>query len=271
MEYLTPNSHLTTTLPSYKNPPINEVVCGMLFQTPENIRIPHIGLLWDKFRREYPIIQHAMPIAGTKGQILIDNVTGLPTQRVWFVNKADDQLIQFQFDRFYFNWRCRENGYPRYSHVIKNFQKAQDTIENFFKEFDLGELRPTGYELSYINHIPKGQGWNTLDDLSKVFTDFVWKDKIGRFLPTPVNITWQTTFPLSEAKGHLIVTLKQGTRVNDKIPLLLLELTARGIDESKNKKALREWFDLAREWIVRGFADLTSSEVQKVYWEREDG
>jgi len=27
---------------------------------------------------------------------------------------------------------------------------------------------------------------------------------------------------------------------------------------------------LAHEWIVRGFADLTSSEVQKAYWERED-
>lgn len=271
MENITPNSGLTATLPSYKNPPINEVVCGVLFQTPENLRIPHIGLLWDKFRQEYPIIQHAVPIAGAKSEIPIDPVTALPMQRVWFINKADDQLIQFQFDRFYFNWRRKKNGYPRYSHVINNFQSAEDNLENFFKEFDLGELKPTGYELSYINHIPKGQGWNTLDDLSRVFTDFVWNDKIGRFLPNPVDIAWQTAFPLPEAKGQLTVSLKQATRVDDKIPLLLLELTARGIDESKNTKALRKWFDLARAWIVRGFADLTSSEVQKVCWEREDG
>jgi uncharacterized protein (TIGR04255 family) len=269
MKHMTSNSNLAT-LPSYKNPPINEVVCGMLFQTPENLRIPHIGLIWDKFRQEYPIIQHAMPIAGAKGEFLVDPVTGIPTQRIWFINKADDQLIQFQFDRFYFNWRRRKNDYPRYSHVIKNFQNTHDTFEKFFKEFNLGELRPTGYELSYINHIPKGEGWNTLKDLPKVFTDFVWKEKTGRFLPNPVNITWQTIFPLDGTKGQLIVSLRQATRIDDKIPLLLLDLTARGIDESKDKKAFREWFDSAREWIVRGFADLTSSEVQKVYWGRED-
>lgn len=271
MECLTPNSHLAATLPSYKNPPVNEVVCGMQFQTPDNLRIPHVGLLWDKFRQEYPIIQHAPPIAGAKGEILIDSATGIPMERVWFINRADDQLIQFQFDRFYFNWRRKKNNYPRYSYVIKNFRNVHETIENFFKEFDLGELRPTGYELSYINHIPKGQGWNTIADLSRVFRDFVWKDTTRRFLPNPVNIAWQTTFPLPEAKGHLIVSLKQATLVDEKIPLLLLELKARGMSESKNKEALCEWFDLAREWIVRGFADLTSSEVQKVYWEREDG
>jgi len=270
MEYLTPNLSSTETLPSYKNPPINEVVCGMRFQTPDKVHIAHVGLLWDKFRQEYPIIQHAPPIASAKGEIQIDIRTGIPLPRVWFINRADDQLIQFQFDRVYFNWRRRENDYPRYSHVIKNFLNVHNSLERFFKEFDLGELRPIEYELSYINHIPKGQGWNTIDDLPKVFWDFVWKQITGRFLPNPVNIAWRTAFPLPEAKGSLAVNLKEATRADDKIPLFVLELKASGIDESKNIGALREWFDLAHEWIVRGFADLTTSEVQKVCWERED-
>jgi uncharacterized protein (TIGR04255 family) len=263
-------SSSTKTLPGYKNPPINEVVCGMRFQTPDKLRIPHIGLLWDRFRQEYPIVQHAPPIAGAKGEILIDSTTGLPLHRVWFINSADDQLIQFQVDRLYFNWRRRENDYPRYSYVIKNFQKAKSTLEGFFKEFDLGELRPIEYELSYINHIPKGQGWDTLADLSRVFSDFVWKQTTTRFLPNPESIAWRAAFPFPEAKGRLTVSLKQATRAEDKIPLFVLELTARGIDEAKKTEASCEWFDLAREWIVRGFADLTTSEIQKVYWGRED-
>lgn len=255
-------------LPSYKKPPVNEVVCGMRFHTPDKLRFPHIGLLWNKFRLDYPIIQHAPPIASAKGGLLTDDATGLPLPRVWFINKSDDQLIQFQFDRFYFNWRRRQSDYPRYEHVIKNFERVKDYIEAFFNEFELGELKPSEYELSYINHIPKGQGWNTIDDLPRIFSDFVWKQTIERFLPNPANVFWQAEFLLPEKKGHLIVSLKKAIRTEDQVPLLVLELTARGLSESPTKDAVREWFDSAHEWIVRGFTDLTTPEVHLI-WERE--
>jgi uncharacterized protein (TIGR04255 family) len=255
-------------LPSYKKPPVNEVVCGIRFHTPEKLRIPHIGLLWDKFRDEYPIIQHSTPIAGAKGEIAVDYVIGLPLPRVWFINKSDDQLIQFQLDRFYFNWRRRQEVYPRYPYVIKNFESVLDTIESFFNEFELGKLKPIEYELSYINHIQKGQEWNTIDDLQRIFSDFVWSQTPERFLPSPENIAWQTNFPLPDKKGILIVNLKQAIRTEDKVPLFVFELTARGSDEPTDKEAFREWFDVGHEWIVRGFTDLTTPEIQR-FWERE--
>ncbi len=260
---------MTQPLPSYKKPPVNEVVCGMRFDTPDKLRIPHIGLLWDKFRSNYPIIQHAPPIASAKGEILIDGTTGMPSPRVWFINKSDDQLVQFQFDRFYFNWRRRKDDYPRYFHVIKSFESVLTTIENFFNDFELGELKPIEYEFTYINHLPKGQGWDTIDDLPRIFSDFVWKQTKERFLPNPVKVAWQAETPLPEKKGNLLVNLKQATRIDDKVPLLVLELKALGISESSSKEAIREWFDLAREWIVRGFTDLTTPEIQAI-WERDD-
>jgi len=256
-------------LPSYQNPPVNEVVCGMRFVPPDNLHITHFGLLWDKFRTEYPTIQHAPPIASAKGEILVHKTIGIPLPRVWFINKSDDQLIQFQIDRFYFNWRRKQSDYPRYDHFIKNFERALDTIVKFFSEFDLGVLKPIEYDLSYINHIPKGQGWNTIDDLPRIFTDFFWKKNKKRFLPNPQQIAWETGFALPEQKGYLIVNLKQATRTEDKVPLLVLELKTRGIGESTSKEAIREWFDLAHEWIVRGFTDLTTPKIQKI-WEREE-
>jgi len=269
MDHSIPNSFSTGGLPSYKNPPVNEVVCGVRFNTPDRLRIPHVGLLWDKFRQDYPIIQHAPPIAATKGEIPVDTVTGLPLQRVWFINEPDDQLIQFQFDRVYFNWRRRQEIYPRYPYVIEQFEKVLNTVVDFFNEFELGKLEPIEYELSYINHIPKGQGWSTIDDFPRVFSDFVWKQTTGRFLPNPVNIAWQTNFELPEKKGHLTVSLKEAIRTEDKVPIFVLELTARGLGESTSKNAIYEWFDVAHEWIVRGFTDLTTSEVQMLFWERE--
>jgi len=256
-------------LPIYKKPPVNEVVCGLRFNTPDKLRIPHIGLLWNKFRSSYPLIQHAPPLASTQGNVVIDRSSGTPLPRVWFVNESDDQLVQFQVDRFYFNWRRRKNAYPRYSYVIKRFEDVWSTVVKFFNEFEFGEFTPIECELSYVNHIPKGEGWDTINDCSKIFSDFVWNQMSERFLPNPENIAWQAKFALPESKGNLTVSLKQAIRAEDKVPLLVFELTARWQCEINDKKVIRDWFDVAHEWIVRGFTDLTTPDMQRTIWERE--
>lgn len=269
MDHETPNLLSPCGYPTYKHPPINEVVCGMRVQTPDKLRIPHIGLLWEKFRENYPIIQHAPPIASAMGEIPVDDATGIPVPRVWFINQEDDQLVQFQPDRFYFNWRRRQNVYPRYTHVIENFENVQNAIANFFNENDLGELMPTECELSYINHIAQGPAWTGFGDLPKIFSDFVWKQKAKSFLPIPTNVAWSADFPLQESKGTLTVSLKHAKQRKDNIPVLVFELTARGIGESKSKTAIREWFNLAHKWILGCFEELTTPEVQRI-WGREE-
>jgi uncharacterized protein (TIGR04255 family) len=259
------NTSLLNKLPSYRNPPVNEVVCGMRFRPTDRLRIPHIGLLWDKFRNDYPILQHAPPISSAKGEILVDKTTGLPLPRVWFINPDDDQLIQFQNDRFYFNWRKKEREYPHYDHVISNFETVLNAVEDFLKECELGELEPMEYELSYINHIPKGIGWSTIDDLPEIFSEFIWHKTKARFLPNPENINWTSRFPFNENKSHLTVSLKQAIRKEDELPILIFELKANGIDREND---IRNWFDLAHQWIVRGFTDLTTKKMHKI-WEIE--
>lgn len=254
-------------LPSYKKPPVNEVVIGMRFAHSNKLFIPHIGFLWDKFRAEYPKIQHAPPIA-TKGDLLTDISSGMPYPRVWFINNSDDQLVQFQIDRFYFNWRRKQEEYPRYHHVINKFENALDTVVNFFEKLELGEFQPLEFELSYINHIPKGEGWNTMDDISKIFSVFHWNQISGRFLPNPSKFTWKAEFPLGAEKGNLTIDLKEAIRITDKVPLLVLNLKAIGVAKSNSKSDILGWYDIAHEWIVEGFTDITTPEIQKV-WERE--
>lgn len=264
------NINTKVPLPSFKKPPINEVVCGVRFFPPDNFRVPHIGLLWEKFRPYYPVIQHAPPLVSAKGEIAIDKTLGVPLPRIWFINKEDDQLIQFQIDRIYFNWRRRKNDYPRYSYVIKHFENLWDIVVNLFNEFNLGNFNPIECELTYVNHIPKGEGWNTIKDLSKIFNVFTWNHVTERFLQEPENVAWQTNFKLPENKGSLTISLKQAIRTEDQVPLFVLELTARGPAESNNKDTILKWFDLAHEWIVLSFVDLTTQEVQTKVWEREN-
>jgi uncharacterized protein (TIGR04255 family) len=255
-------------LPSYKQPPVDEVVCGFTFEPLRQLKIPHIGLLWEKFRNEYPNVQHAVPIA-TDPSFLVDEATRLPLPRVWFISKADNELIQLQLDRFYYNWRHRGDDYPRYTSIIKKFEKGKSELEAFTNELMLGSIKPLECELTYINHVPKGQGWERIDDLQKVMRDFTWQKEKHHFLPHPANVAWQVRFELPQGKGWLNVKLNQATRKVDGVPSLILELSAKGLGEEKTATAMRKWFDVAHEWIVRGFTDLTEKQIQESIWKRE--
>lgn len=256
------------SLPSYKQPPVDEVVCGLRFEPLLELKVPHIGLLWEKFRNEYPRVQHAMPIA-TGRSLLVDEAIGIPLPRIWFISKADDELIQFQLDRFYFNWRNRGDEYPRYPSIIKKFEMVKSQLHAFMNELQLGTIKPLEYELTYINHIPTGQGWESMDDLPRVIRDFTWQKEKHRFLPNPANITWQVRFELPDGMGSLNVKLNQAKRKIDNVLGLKLELTAKGLGKETTAGHMRDWFDLAHEWIVRGFTDLTAQEIQETIWKRE--
>lgn len=256
-------------LPSYRKPPVNEVACGVRFSPSDRLHLPHIGLLWDTFRADYPRVEHAMPLAARTGQLLVDPSTGAPIPRVWFINDTDDELIQFQGDCFYYNWRYRGRDYPRYGHVIENFERVSETIETFYEQNMLGSIEPSEYELTYINHILRGEGWDSIDDLPSVFSDLNWTQTEKRFLPKPLGVSWQLAFPLPEDNGRLMVSLKHGTRSEDQMPVLVFELKATGMGDTSGKENIRVWFDLSREWIVKGFTDLTTPAMHQL-WERED-
>lgn len=95
------------------------------------------------------------------------------------------------------------------------------------------------------------EGREALGDVGQVFLDFAWRTKTARFLATPEGINWRTSFPLPHREGRLHATLQNATRTSDRQPVLIFELTARGMDQDSSREAMWRWFDLAREWIGR--------------------
>ena len=262
-----------TALPSYKTPPVSEVAIGVFFNSLPALKIiPHIGALWQKFRKDYPRAEHAIPIE-LKGNIEIDAVTGLPLPRVWFIDDTESKLIQVQGNFFCFNWRRHQNqdlDYPHFKAIAKEFHLNVSIFQDFLNEMGFGGLDPTELELTYINHIPKGSGWETIDEVNKVVTDLCWNADTSRFLPKPSNIAWQTAFALPDDAGRLRVKLTEAKRKVDSHPLIVLELSARGIGKDSSIDHIWQWYSLAHEWIVRGFTDLTTEEMQFVHWGRDD-
>lgn len=263
----------SSSLPEYRTPPVDEVVCGILFEPIEQFLVPHFGLLWQKFRGEYPRCQHVDPLMP-----VIENSTGarpeeiiseVPLPRIWFLHD-DGRIIQVQRDRFLHNWRKLKptDEYPRYRKVFQMFQSHFSTFQEFLNEHQLGKIMARQYEMTYVNIIPQGEGWDTVEDTHKVFPDFCWGSRKRQFLPNPTATNWQTSFALPDGAGRLHMNIQSGRRRSDKHLLFRLEITARGIGADTSLNGMERWFNLAHEWIVQGFADYTSMQIQKTVWGR---
>jgi uncharacterized protein (TIGR04255 family) len=86
-----------------------------------------------------------------------------PTPRFWFINESGSELIQVQRDRFIKNWRKIGSGdqYPRYEQLRTGFDQDFKQFEDFLKRNQLGAVRVNQCEVTYINHIVAGTGWET--------------------------------------------------------------------------------------------------------------
>jgi uncharacterized protein (TIGR04255 family) len=262
------------SLPEYDAPPLDEVVCGILFKPIETLLVPYFGVFWERLKPEYPTCQEVAPLAPSVER-LDDSprpdlqISVLP--RIWFLHQSDTQVIQLQRDRFLYNWRKRQpsDEYPRYSRVIENFQNHLLNFQNFLNELNIGTITPLQYELTYVNLILQGSGWDDISDINKVFPDFAWRTNKQRFLSEPEGFSWQTSFRLQNRMGRLRVHIQKAQRRNDNHPLFRFELIARGMANDTSSEARRAWFDAAHESAVRGFADVTADELQKTLWRRK--
>jgi len=265
----------TSKLPDFSKPPVIETVFGLQFEPLAGLNTPRIGAFWSKHRNQYPDTEEKPPLPpvverykdGDVQPAALMSLDVIPTPRVFLIDESGNWVMQLQKDRFLHNWRKvnDEDRYPRHRATSQRFFTMWASFQEFCEQERIGPASITQAELTYINHIPKGEGWSNFSAISELFPDLNWR-KNRDFLPDPDVMGWQLRFSLPERQGRLYVTLKHGTRNRDKKELFLCELTVRGAPSADI--ALAEWFDIAREWIVRGFCDLTGRRVQEEYWGR---
>lgn len=257
-------------LPSFKTPPVNEVVIGVVYDRIVDFKLVHYGLFGQRVYKDFPIYEHAVPL-GIEDLSSLDPTTGLPIPRLWLINSEDDGLIQLQADRFYYNWRSRpkRDTYPRFDAVFETFFHNWGQFTTFLHESGLPEANVVRCELTYVNRIPKEQGWDSMADLPRFFVDVPWsKRSNGGFLPTPAALSWNASFALPESSGVLNVKCQPALVPPDKTPVIILELAATGLGKDSSLDQIKNWFHVAHEWIVEGFADLTTPDAQSRVWNR---
>ena len=255
--------------PDFENPPVNEVVLSLQFEPLLEFEAAHIGLLWDKFRRNYPktttkgkINPMIEGFGDPRPQTLNFKVVEEPdVPRCWFENNAGTELIQVQQDRFLFNWKqtTEKEPYVRYEAVLRKFKRHFNTFERFLREHDLGKVVPNQCEVTYVNQLVMGEGGSRWGQLGGVFS--IWSGRHSdSFLGEPEDAMFRIKYRMlskdNEPLGRLHVLCEPRIRLDDGALILRLELTARGAPLKKTKKAVFDFFDFAREYIVRGFTSI---------------
>jgi uncharacterized protein (TIGR04255 family) len=265
-------------LPDYDLPPVIEVVCGLQFAALDGFQATAFGLLWERFRSEYPTCEQQPPLPQVIERFgepvaeepRVEISSGLPLPRMFFVHQRPCWLVQVQSDRFLHNWRKQQETdvYPHFPEVFNRFWAAWERFRGFCQDDKIGTPEINQLEVTYINHIVQGEGWDGTATIGQVFPDLAWRPK-RTFLPSPESAAWKVSFAMPDGSGRLHASLRHAVRRSDMKPVLLCELTARGVPDKLTDDAIREWFHLGREWIVRGFADLTHEKVQKEVWKRK--
>lgn len=257
------------SLPTYDAPPVVETVLGVEF-APLAWQTQHIGMYWSEIRKAFPHVEAKAPLAHrieqvdpfqavqVSGPIVYDSP---PPVRCWYLEKEDaGPLVQVQSDRFTYNWRKEAEPYPHYDETVRPaFEREWKRFQAFIAREGLGEINVLQVEVSYVNHIPRGEGWQTAADLPNVTT--LWGVASGGFLPPPESVSFNCAFPIKD-RGRLRVSLQPALRQSDQAVVLQLNITAKIRPAGDSVLSM---LDLGREWVVRGFSEITSQKIQTLW------
>ena len=263
-------------LPEFKSPPVTETVLGVQFDRLQNFSALHCGMFWEKVRNDYPKYG-AMPPLGAAFEEFPAPIerkfsVGMemsvePPCRYWLMDESTTRLIQIQPDRFITNWRQvkGDEEYIRYSAFKPTFKTVWQRFSEFLRLEKFPSPAINQCEVLYVNHIELN---NVVRDVGAIdqLVNF-WSSQKCEFLPDPEMIVVNINYAMPEKSGRLYVTLEPKIRTRDRKVVLQLSLLARGKPASSDLRDVLDWFDLGREWIVRGFTELTTEQMHTL-WER---
>ncbi len=264
--------------PDFTDPPVIEVALSVGFKPLTGYTNAHAGLFWQRLQGTFATAEEHPPFVipsvaessepAPRGLEIVD---GAPPIRTWLIASDRGELLQLQRDIFAHNWRKTEptRPYPRYEAVRDRFHEYFRAFVDFAQEESLGTIEPQRCDVTYVNHIPLGEHMPTAGDLQELVLS--WSSPNTAFLPKPDRALLSLRFVIRDDNdrfaGQLTVDAKPAYRRSDRTGIVVLSMTARGKPIGTGIDGTLAFFDLGREWIVRGFADLTTPKMHAL-WRR---
>ena len=254
-------------LPSFGNPPIDEVSCSLQFGAALRLRLIDLASLAEQFTDRYPTIEDHPPLAPIpRGDVQFTFQVGteFDLPRLLFIDPTSTHLVQLQRDRIGVNWRRAGTGaaYPRYDQSVRPaLIEACERLRAGLADLGLEFPEIEAIEVTYVNPIPVDE----TVDVSSILS--CWSGSFGPELAqSPLGVGIQLSFEMANLDGRLFVEVGTATRNDDGSSVLLVNLVVRASVTGSLESAL-VGVDAARVAIVNTFASLTTTQMHEK-WER---
>ncbi len=236
-------------------------------------------MIWQEFKKEgflevveQPLVMPTIENTTHSNQETELHFGNVPNfARIWFIHEQQNHIIQVQRDRFTFNWRKTEPNqkYPGFSSILGKFKQFYCRFGEIIEEMEIGALNPLQYELTYIDHLMHGEGWDTLNDAGKIYNLFVASESSDSYWSGADSVFLRTSFPIQSLNGRLYVAISHRVRVSDKKQTLQTDFTMRGLTQNSQFGAMITWFELAHNKIRKKFISMFTEDIQTRIWEKK--
>jgi len=271
-------------LPEFENPPVVEVAVSTQFAAPV-LSGPTVVLRWSQVRDQFPTYQEVAPIHFGPAEsfdeprepaleLQISDVP--PPMRLLMFDKTESRVLQLQPDAIGYSWRNLGGGreYPRYASIIEEFRREFADFSKFLLNEGLERPKPIQCEVTYVNIISPNEIWHELADLGAVVPSA--EPRLSDdFLPAPEHIRYSSRYVIPREDGtpigRLFVSVEPHYAFDREPPhhVYSMRLTVRAKPQGADMSDVIGAMNVGHEWIVKGFASLTSKEMHRS-WGRLD-
>ena len=263
----------------FANPPVDEVVLSVLFKPLNRFLAPHLGIIWQEFKKdgfvriiERPPVQPTIEVFPNQDNEIEFEVGSVPAfTRIWLIHETENQILQVQRDRFTFNWRRTntDRKYPGFSTIFEKFEGFYNCFSETIKNLRVGSVTPLQYELTYIDQLIKGNGWNTFDDIGQIYNLFTSPEQANSFWSNAESVVFRTSFLIQDLHSRLHFAIGNGIKMPEQQPTLQTDFTMRGFPKN-TRYPIEMWFKSAHDHIREKFTSIFTEDIQIRVWERNN-
>jgi uncharacterized protein (TIGR04255 family) len=207
------------------------------------------------------------------GQVPFAFNAGPQNVRNLFITQDGHGVIQLQADRLTVNWRNLgkvDATYPHFEALMQEFSYAVEALNRVRDEEKMAELSINQCEVYYSNLILAGDVGVAINEPHRIFHN--WNDCPIHGTDTEFeDLSFNARYRMKRADGtpcgRVHATMQSARRVSDGAEAFQFDLVGRGMPSSPSIVGVTEFLETAREAIVRGFAEMTTTEMHQE-WER---
>jgi uncharacterized protein (TIGR04255 family) len=264
---------------SLERPPLIELVVGVQFDRLPVLTAAHLGVFWRELGADWPDVNEAPVIEPQFERFAEESalpffpglrlkLSSQPEVRLQIRNSTQVRMVQVQNGRLHYNWLRREGeNYPSYPQVKQEFDKVLGRFREFVVREVGGEFQPNQWELTYVDHIPKGTIWTSPEQWPRIFRNWcVVPFEHADMQMEALEAEWHYEIKPSAGRLHLKLSTGRTAKPVEE-DVLIVNTTARGpVKPGDEDYTLDKGLDRGHKAVVAAFERLTSDTAQD-YWD----